>query len=149
MICTVKVSELVGNGDTQCREIEIATFAELVAFFDEIYADFLSQLGEEPYGPPPLDKSSGEIIGGFGVRCTNVFGSEIEVGVGRDWWLLIDLTADGSTFFVDDRPPKHDFIFYLDGWHYTGIGSKDVIARDKCLAAIEKWVDGRPLEREA
>lgn len=116
MICAVTVGDIDADGSAQFRDFEIASFSELVDFFDEVYADFSQQLDEDPYGPPPVDKKSGVIIGGFGVRCKNMSGCEIEVGIGREWWLLIDLEPEGSAFVVDDQPPDHDFIVFLDGW---------------------------------
>ena len=141
MICTVTVSEI--NGQT--RKFEIASFEDLIAFFDEICADFLTQLEEAPYGPAPRDEATGDIVGGIGVRCENLFGSEIEVGIGREWWLFIDLTTGGGRFISDSQPPNHDFIFYLHGSHHTGFAAQDVIARDKCLRSIELWLEGHSL----
>tara|TARA_R110002049_G_scaffold247930_3_gene422419 strand:- start:1734 stop:2183 length:450 start_codon:yes stop_codon:yes gene_type:complete len=145
VICTVTVGELdLDSGRTEFVDHTIACFDDLVRFFDEVYDDGASQL-KEMTGDALVDKSSGEPIGGFSARVSNNFGGRIEVGIGRDWWLLIDLVPKGARFITGSTPAQTDFIFFLDGWHYTGIGSDDVIPRDECLAAIEKWLDGHDL----
>ena len=143
MICKVTVGDInEKTGHTDFRDLFVASFDELKCLFDEIYADFLQQIGADPYGPEPIDEHSGEVIGGIGVSCRNNFGGHIEVGIGREWWLLTDLTLDESSWVVEENPPDHDFIFFLAGWHYTGIGRDDVISRERCLAAIKMWLDG-------
>ncbi len=140
-ICTVTLTELLDDGRTQERTFDMASMAELTEFFDEVYAGNLRQLGHEPYDREPLDGATGQVIGGFGVRCRNRSGKEMEVGIGRDWWFLIDLSESGGAIISSGGPEADELIFYLHGWHHTSLSSTDLISRDECLSAIECWLN--------
>src|SRR5580704_2165632 len=58
-------------------------------------------------------------IGGFGIWLRNRWGSEVEVGVGRDVWFLFRL-APAPRKCLSDRPPMDGrLVFYLAGGHYS------------------------------
>lgn len=100
------------------------------------YADARAGAVAEPEDPP---------VGGFGVWLRNRWGSEVEVGVGRDVWFLIRIRPDPSKIVSDDPPLTGRLVFYLGGGHYTDFESRDLVSADAAKRALRRWLDANEL----
>jgi uncharacterized protein YneR len=80
-------------------------------------------------------------VGGFGVRLFNRFGGEVEVGVGRDLWLLLILKPGSCRICGDQPQQKGMLVFYLDGWHHTEMEKSSLISRDEGLRCLREWLN--------
>jgi hypothetical protein len=95
---------------------------------------------EEPLSNP---------VGGFGIWLRNRWGSEVEVGVGRDVWFLFRLAPTPRIWF-SDSPPVHDYLaFYLDGGHHTELGSRELVSRAAAIEALRCWLDTNEFPQRA
>jgi hypothetical protein len=99
------------------------------------YADARARASAEPQGPedPP--------VGGFGVWLRNRWGSEVEVGVGRDVWFLIQLAPRPMRVCSDHPPVKGRLVFYLAGGHYTDFEGRDLVSADVAKQTLRRWLD--------
>lgn len=124
-------------------QVEIASldsFEDLLVFLRQTYnwfADLIAdQRAEED--ERPLDK---EPIGGFGVTLRNRWGSEVEVGIGRDLWFLMRFQPKPSRCFSDQSDSAGPLAFFLDGWHYTPLSGHMLVSRQACLTALRRWLN--------
>jgi hypothetical protein len=117
----------------------LASFEEVVSFLRETYnwfADLIADRRAEEELPTKV-----EPIGGFGVQLINHWGSQVEVGVGRDIWFLCRCRPKPTRGFSDNPQMVGWLVFYLDGWHYTSLDSLSLVPRDACISALKRWLE--------
>jgi hypothetical protein len=96
------------------------------------YADARATSAAEPDDPP---------VGGFGVWLRNRWGSEVEVGVGRDVWFLIRIQPRPSRVCSDHPPLQGLLVFYLDGGHYTDFEGHDLVSAGVAKQTLRRWLE--------
>jgi hypothetical protein len=101
-------------------------------WFVDIIADMRSRCESSKFEPP---------VGGFGVRLRNRWESEVEIGVGREIWFLIQTVPEPSRCVSDAPELSGPLVFYLAGWHYTELERDMLASKVKCLTALRYWLD--------
>jgi hypothetical protein len=122
------------------------SFDDVLAHLREAYnveanehADARAGAAAEPEDPP---------VGGFGVWLRNRWGSEVEVGVGRDVWFLIRIQPPPSRICSDHPRLDGRLVFYLGGGHYTDFEGRDLVSADAAKHALRRWLDANEFPGE-
>jgi hypothetical protein len=116
----------------------LATFDDVLAYLRATYnalADDYADGRVDAVEPEP------DPVGGFGIWLRNRWGSEVEVGVGRDIWFLMRTEPKPSICFSDNPPLDDYLVFYLDGGHYTDLASRDLVSRAAAMEVLRRWLD--------
>ena len=116
----------------------LGSFDDVVAHMRATYdwfADQLADLRGDDETPSKIP------VGGFGVELRNRWGSVVEVGVGGDIWFLIRREPKPAYCYSDQPPIDGCLAFWLDGWHYTELGSDELVSRGSCLNAVRRWLE--------
>jgi hypothetical protein len=120
---------------------ELADWDTVVAFLQSTYDRFATRVADANSRRPRVEARDLSRLGGFGVRLMNRFGGQIEVGVGRKLWLLLNLRPGTQRAHSDQSPQEGMLGFYLDGWHYTDWDMAGLVSRDECLRCVQQWLE--------
>ena len=63
------------------------------------------------------------------------------MGVGSKIWFLIRVQPKPSILFSDSPALVGRLVFYLDGGHYTDLGSRELASRDAVIANLARWLE--------
>jgi hypothetical protein len=139
--CKVRVKWNCGEPEDE-QVAHPRTFDEVVTVLKQVrdrhaneYADLLTE---------NLDAARslrGDVLGGFGVELTNRWGSIVEIGPGRDVWLLIRHKPAPCLFHTDCPPIEGTRVFYLDGGHHTEMSRHMLVSREECLRVLRDWLE--------
>jgi hypothetical protein len=116
----------------------LASFDDVRAYLRTTYNTLADEYAD---ARADADEPQADPVGGFGVWLRNQWGSEVEVGVGRDVWFLIRTEPKPSTCFSDNPPVEGYLVFYLDGGHYTDLASRDLVSRAAAIETLRRWLE--------
>jgi len=142
--CRARIGEPIDGEDGMTVEFvttELTDWDKVVAFLRSTYDRFATRVADVNARGPRAEARDLSHLGGFGVRLTNRFGGQIEVGVGRKLWVLLNLQPGPQRAHFDQSPQEGMLGFYLDGWHYTDWAIAGLVSRDECLRCVQQWLE--------
>ena len=139
--CTIRVKWNAGDPDDE-QVAHPGTFEDVVALLKQVRDRHADEYAEALAADNELAESvRGHVLGGFGVEVINRWGGIVEVGPGRDVWLLFRHEPRPGLCFSDRPLMVGTRVFYLDGGHHTELGADMLVTREACLRVLQAWLD--------
>lgn len=150
--CIARVGEPIETSDgcdVHFVHTELADADAVITFLQSTYDRFATQIADQNAERSDDERIDLSAIGGFGVQLTNRFGGEIEIGLGRKFCLLIQLTPPPTQIYRTRTQHEGTLVFYVDGWHHTEMDISDLVPRDDCISSLRKWLETNVLPNTA
>jgi hypothetical protein len=142
--CIARVGEIIERSEGCEIELvltELPDVGSVIEFLKGTYDRFATQIADQNAERSDEDRIELSTIGGFGVQLKNRFGSEIEIGLGRKFCLLIRLVPKPTKICRSNVQNDDTLVFFVDGWHHTEMSISELVPRDLCLSYLRDWLD--------